>query len=338
MHTGAQIHEDLNGFDSDILWIQEQVRRDYLSLPTAVGEVAHYYLTRRIKVLPEAKPCQPQHPLVVRPMPYIAFWVSHDFGIANAEIRRLLGLSLVYSAISGSPRDDILDGLAFAPREQRFLEEWFWGKYFLVFKQLFTARSRIWHVLMDCTAEWGKGDQWHLFPDRDVGADDPLSEHFLRETSRYLVALVFPTLAGAAFLSKQAKNLASIRRLVEYCCMSFRIVDDMRDWREDLQNARHNHSSVLYYLKTRLAGMPITIESAVSLLSEETILSHIFARLEKLYVKAKREAENLHAEYVLRYLDRQLIGQEAELKRILAAKQSFGESIASLIDQDNRQS
>ena len=324
-------------FAPDVRWIQERIRSDCKALPAAVQGVAQYYLTQRVKVLHDRDPICSAHHLSPRPIPYLAFWFARAFGIEDVQVIRSLGLSLVYVCLSVSPRDDLLDGSGFAPHQQTYLARWFWEKYFLVLKKLFSAQSPIWYVLSRSTADWGRGERWSLYQNPYETAN-PLSANFLRKTSRYLVALIFPTLAGVAFLSNRPKRVVAIRRFACHYCMGWRILDDLRDWQDDIPGANIDGSSVLSFLRVRAGvprSVPLTRELAVSLFSDQVVVDEIFSAMTRFYLAARREADSLQAGYVTRFIDEQLLGHEAERARMEAEKTKFRNSLGQLLQTEN---
>lgn len=322
-------------FTPDIRWIQEHVREESKTLPSAARDVARYYLTKRVKVLPELDQTFSVHHLLPRPIPYLALWFAHDFGLKD-QVRRLLGLSLVYICLSSSPRDDLLDGSGFALQQLMFLERWFWERHFCALRKLFSAASPIWYLLSKSTAEWERSELWELSPNRHAAAD-PMSAGFLRNSSRYLAAMLFPTLAGVALHTNRAKKVSAIRRFVCHYCMGWRILDDLRDWRDDLA-ANIDSSSVLAFLRIR-AGIPRNVplkrELAVSLLSDQTVVGEIYSAMSRFYLAARREAEILHAGHVTRFIDEQLLGHATELAWLAAERTKFRNSLAQLLEAEN---
>ena len=324
-------------FHSDVKWIQERVRVDCRKLPSAVKEVAHYYLSKRIKVLREKDFASP-HLLSPRPIPYLAFWFARGFGVDDLQARRLLGLSLVYACLSASPSDDLLDGSAFAMRQQMYLARWFWERYFLTLRNLFSPGSPVWYIVSKSTADWNNGESQTLFQDLD-GKTDPLSAGFLRKASRYLAALMFPTLAGAALLSNRPEAVKAVRRFTNFYCMGWRILDDLRDWSEDILRADIDNSCVLSFLRNSGGiprNAPLTQELIVSLFSDQAVIGRIYSAMTGFYVAAKREAESLKATYVARFIDQQLLGHEAECLHIAAEGKKFRAALAQLVESECR--
>jgi hypothetical protein len=324
-------------FASDVRWIKQSIRADSETLPPAMQAGAHYYLTERIKVLHTRDYVVATHPLSPRPIPYFAFWFAHAFGLQDAQVRRLLGLSLVYVCLSSSPHDDLMDGSGFAPQQQTYLSGWFWQKYVSALQKLFDAESSIWRLLSKSAADWQRCESWALSQDRYKAAD-PLSAAFLRNSSRYLAALIFPTLAGVALLSNRPKKVSAIRRFVHSYCMGWRILDDWRDWRDDLE-ANIDSSSVLIFLRIR-AGIPkrvpLTKELAVSVLSDQAVVGRIYSAMERFCLAARQEAGSLQAGYLTRFIDEQLLGYKTEVARMRAEKAYFRRSLTRLLEADIR--
>ena len=329
-HPESSLYTD---FNQDVRWIKQSVRADLETLPPSMRGVAHFYLTERIRVLNTCEHTCATHPLSPRPIPYLAFWFADAFGLKDRRARRSLGLCLVYACLSSTPRDDLLDGSRFAPRQQTYLSHWFWRRYISALQTLFGADSSVWRLLSKTTADWEHCERWVLSQRRHKVAD-PLSAAFLRNSSAYLAALIFPTLAGVALLGNRPKNVSAIRRFVYYYCMGWRILDDWRDWREDLE-AKSDSNSVLVFLTTR-AGIskrvPLTKQWVVSALSDQTVVRRIYSAMARFCLAARSEAASLHAVYVTRFIDEQLLGYEAELARMRAEKENFRESLARLLE------
>jgi len=321
-------------FASDVRWVKDRIRSDLQMLPLAMQGVARHYVAQRVKVLHAQDFSSPTHPLSPRPIPYFAFWFAEAFGLRDAE-RRFLGLSLAYVVLSSSPRDDLADGSDFAPYELSYLAAWFWERHFCAFKRLFPRESPIWYLLAKSTADWGRSERWELCQDGETTAD-PFSAASLLHASRYLAAMTFPTLAGAALLRDEAKKLRAVKRFVCNYCMGWRILDDLRDWREDLE-ANTASSCILTFMRKRARlpkGEPLTRELGVSLLTDEAVVSEIYSAMTKFCLAARREADRLRASFVTEFIDEQLLGYDAELKRIRAEKVKFKNSLAQLLELD----
>lgn len=318
-------------FAADVDWIVNRLHADYSTLPPAVKEVAKYYVSKRVHALPLSAQGERAHPLVARPVPFLVFWFSKAFGLACRETQRQLGLSVVYASLSVCASDDVLDGRAFAPREQTYLAYWFWDKYYRVFNDLFTSRSDIWYILASCTAAWRRSDQRSLALEATSGTA-ALSPRSLSLTSEYLRALMFPTLAAITLMSNKAHHLAVLRRFVWSYCVGFRIVDDLRDWRDDYGRKNRRHSCVINLLLSRLKPkVRVTRNMLACLLSDEMVTREIYTAIEKYYLRARREAEKLGADYVTRFMDEQLLGHRIELARLALARQALSEAVGTVL-------
>jgi hypothetical protein len=315
-------------FADDIEWIVDRVRHDYSTLPPSVKKVAKYYLTERVRALPLSTQVGRPHPLVARPVPFIVFWFSKALGLECRETQRNLALSFLYACLSVCPNDDLLDRRAFAARHQLYLAHWFWDRYYRVFDNLFPSKSPIWHILADCTAAWRRSDQRSLVP-KDMSGTAALSPRYLSMTSEYLRALMFPTLAAVALLSGKAHHLTPLRRFAWNYCIGFRIVDDLRDWRDDYAKRNRSQSCVINLLLSKLKrGLRASQETLTCILTDDLVTSEIYACIEKFYLRARREAEKLGAVYVERFVDEQLLGHQRELARMAQAKRFLTEAVA----------
>jgi hypothetical protein len=255
------------------------------------------------------------------------FWFSKALGLACRETQRNLGLSFVYACLSATPNDDIFDRRAFAPRHQMYLSHWFWDRYYRVFDNLFPSESPIWHILADCTAAWRRSDQRSLFP-QDLSGTAALSPRHLSMTSEYLRALMFPPLASVALLSGKAHHLSALRRFVWNYCIGWRIVDDLRDWRDDYVKRNRSQSCVINLLLSKLQpGVRVSRKTMACLMANDLVTSEIYASIEKYYLRARREAEKLGAVYVERFMDEQLLGHRIELARMAQATRALTKAV-----------
>jgi hypothetical protein len=297
-----------------------------------MNEVSRYYVAERVKVLDNCNSSYPNHPLSPSPIPYLVFWFAQDFGFEDAQVRRLLGLGLVYVCLSSSPRDDLFDGSGF-PRDQlTYLAHWFWEKYIHAFKKLFPTESRIWRLVLKSATDWKRCERWALSQKKHAAAD-PFSAAFLGNSARYLVALLFPALSGVALLSNQTARLTAIRRFALYYCMGWKILDDLRDWREDLE-ANIEISCVLALLRIRAGipqSVPLSRELAVTLFSDQAVVGEIYSAMVRFCLLARREAASFQEGYVTRFIDEQMLGYETELAQMRVEKTNFENSLAQLL-------
>ncbi len=318
-------------FVDDIEWIVDRVRRDYSTLPPPVKKIAKYYLTERVRVFPVSAQVGRTHPLVAKPVPFLVFWFSDALGLACRETQRSLGLTFLYACLSASPNDDLLDRRAFASRHQLYLAHWFWDRYYRIFSDFFPSGSPFWHILANCTAAWRRSDQRSLVP-KDMSGIAALSPRYLGMTSEYLRALMFPTLAAVALLSGKAHHLSVLRRFVWDYCIGWRIVDDLRDWRDDYATRNTSNSCVIKLLLSRLKpGVRASQDTLACILTDDSVTSEIYACIAKYYTRARREAEKLGAHYVERFVDEQLLGHRIELARMSQATRALIEAVGSAL-------
>jgi hypothetical protein len=318
--------------------MQRRIRVEYEKLPEAVQSVAWHYLAKRVRVLPDPNRTVaiPTHPLSPQPIPYLAFWFARDFGVKEPKVRRLLALAMAYVCAGSSPRDDLVDGVVFAAAEQNYVARWLWELYFDTLKELFPSESATWYLVAKCEADWSRSDRVVLFSEK-VAAAKPLSRAFLRETSRYLAALITPTLAGVALLKKRLGAVSSIERFCQTYCMGWRILDDLRDWDEDRVKTRGCRSSVLALLRLRAkipVGEPLSRELAVSLFADAKVTGEIYGAMTKLFRAARREAERLEAATVVQYIDLQMEGHRMEVAQMAAERKKFQESLKRLLEAE----
>ena len=104
--SGSEIYTD---FSEDINWIRRSIQEETLTYPNSLKSLVEYYVKRRLVILSDEAQRIKIDPELGRPVPYATFWFAEAFGIENKQVTRRLALGLVYSSLSTTVRDDIID-------------------------------------------------------------------------------------------------------------------------------------------------------------------------------------------------------------------------------------
>lgn len=322
-------------FHKEVSWIKKIQSQEYARVPGTLSKLADYYLRKRLDILGEK-------PLVVdrrlgRPFPYMAFWFADAFGLANSEAVRKLALSLVYISICVSARDDLVDaklrlnGRKVSTHALICLMDLYYNKYFQIFKALFPPTSRFWYIMSDCFNGWQAYEAWS-FLFKSSEDFDPLSQHFLKKSSQYLLAITLPTIAATAFLTNKEPKIPQITRYLRYYWMGWKMVDDIKDWERDINTPKFSHSSVIHHaIKKYRMRKKLTVRDMQSMFLSKNYVIEIYDSLLGWYKKAQHSSSTFDSKYLKEFMNSQIQLYSDERNLHLNRISKFNEGIKDLI-------
>lgn len=307
---GSRIYAD---FHPEIQWIRKRIAADVRSLSPGLRPLARYYTGQRLKILPGGSGFILTDPRMGRPVPYAAFWLADAFDMNNPGLAREAGVGMVYSALATTLRDDNADSVPGDTEERESLARFWEGKYLEALGDLLPNEEDYIEVTAWAKDEWGRYNRWRT-SSLGGGRNKPFSNEYLRESSRYFVATVFPTLMAIAFVAKKEEKLPEVRRFLEEFSMGWRIFDDLMDWERDLGANEMNRSSVLMYVKARMGlKKPVDRLAVWSCMMNETFVNDAYGAMIDHFRRAKMAIDDLDADYLVDFLD-QLIGFQLDKK------------------------
>lgn len=328
-------------FSDTLSWIAREHTRELYTLPKEVSSIAEYYLKKRLRILTN-EPIRVD-PRLGDPLPFLALWFADSFGLSNKRVVNKLALTLSYAAIIVSIRDDLIDGKAVV--DGRMASEhahiatanFYYDKYYSVFKALFPSRSIFWSILCDCLNEWSRYETWSFIFNREAKkVFNPLSQNFLLDSSRYLVAITVPTIAATSILTKNQSMLNGIRKFLTNYYAGFRIADDLRDWLEDLDAPKYNHSSVIYYmLSKRRSNQKFDTVSAINMFLNDDFVSRIYGTLISFYQAAKKDAAVFKSHYLQEFMDTQIEFYTEARDKALDRRIQLNRSLVKILSNTN---
>ena len=329
--SSSRIYSD---FASDIAWIRDSVASDVLHLGRDLSAIATYYVTKRLKILPGGAGRVNVDPLLGRPVPYAAFWFADAFKVGNSEFARQMGLCLVYNSLTTTLKDDLNDSSGKDAPALRRLEQYWSRKYDGIMQSTFPTDSAFWKTSGFAKEEWRKYDEWNSKFDEN-NEFNPYSDKFLSDSSRYFVAVVYPSLAGIAAEAGFGREIPKVGRFLKRFSKGWRIFDDLMDWREDLHARNLNRSSVLYYIKKRLPAHTTLGTDIVmsSFLSEEFVAETYGAMLRHLR-KARDVADTFRNRYLSTFMREQLEFHSRRRDELMNSGRTFFSKLAAALAKD----
>jgi hypothetical protein len=331
-------HQIYLDFRKEVTRLQKIHNRELASFPREIGAIAHYYLNKRLLILND-KDIEFDVRLG-RPVPYLAFWFADAFGLKDKKIIRQLAASMMYISLWVSIRDDLQDGRAaingkiVCKEAYICLANIYFSKYINIFREMFTSESRFWYILTNCLDQWWKYESWS-FLFNYTNNTDPLSEKFLSKASSYLPAIMLPSLAAIALVTRKHTKIPLVADFLKHYWMAWKIVDDIRDWQKDLKVRKYNHSSILYYsLRKAATKQPgLGPEDVISTFSDETCVKKIYNAILEFYKAARYDAKKLGSAYLPKFMDLQIELHAEERDSLLVSRLQFIRHIEKMIEK-----
>ena len=247
----------------------------------------HYYLNDRLKILTNAVPKEAK---LGRVFPYSIFWLANALPKSELANVRRLALSGVYDCLSVTIADDLLDRQIEADRAILVALA---GEYAnmraKLQRELFVPKSRFWDIVSYCRADAAKYNRWNSIC---TAWSEPLSDKFLRDSSRYVVSVLLPGLAGVAILARSENRIEEISRFLRTFSMAWRIVDDIWDWEEDLHVRNLNNSTILHLIRAKSGADKMSNEIVLAKFLDDNFVREIYQRALELLKRAKKARTN----------------------------------------------
>ncbi len=137
------------------------------------------------------------------------------------------------------------------------------------YRPYFQADSLFWDRLEGYWQEWGNSILWEV---EKGETRRPFSDAFLKQAAHKAAALkICPT--GLALLSGQNDLISDLEQAVDLMHATMQLVDDLKDWREDLEHNRYNSFLGMLTANKRLtADQLLKPEDVTAAISESEIL------------------------------------------------------------------
>ena len=287
-----------------ISWIRRKLEEERALFPKKVRLRADHYLKRRLMILPDEGKSVIFDPSLGKPVPYATFWFADALDLRDANAVKRLALGLLYVSLYTTITDDLNDQRNATRPEDRMLANFYLDQYVRVFQRLFPAESRFGRYLSEGRKETMRYELWRAAK-AGKRSIRPLSARFLRESSRYFVGVVLPTLAGVALLSGREDAVPSIRRFLRHFSMGWRIFDDMNDWEKDIVVSSQNHSSFLGHIFTRTGRTP-TREVVLSGFLSPDLVKDVYQALLAHFESARIEVLEFRNIYLDEFMNEQI--------------------------------
>lgn len=259
-------------------------------------------------------------------------WLAEPFSLGRDGCRKV-GLSNIFLVLYFMLQDALMD--ASPDEDQGDLQPL--GTFFFLdvvapYRRLFGSDSPFWGRFEEYVAQWGVSvtweRQWHRRPERTLEEGD------LLRLARKAAALKIPC-AALCMLAGREEAIGFLERMVDHLMLTFQLRDDLRDWHEDLAQARFT-----YFLTRVLAhrglgpSAPLTETDVEKALFAGAVLDESLSLMARRNRLALESVSTLDAPYLKAYIA--LLDQSDEqLREEIAARRSerIREQLAVLIRQ-----
>jgi hypothetical protein len=318
-------------YRDEISWVKQHHRSLYATIPVPLRKLAKYYLEERLAVTKDRVLIENK---TGRAYPYVAYWFSEALGLKDKGIVRKLGLTLTYVALFVSLRDDLIDGRpvlknGVIPSEHAHiaLANWYYDKYLQIFKEIFDSSSAFWFIFADCMNQWSRYETWSFISKRGHNFN-PLSLAFLQKNSLYLFATTFPTLAAIALLTDN--RLEPIIKFAKNYCVSFKVADDLRDWRKDIFRPNPAGSTVICYAAKKFGRKIESNAELESLLLDEEFINSMYGTAVRYLAAAKVDARAFKSSQIEKFIEIQIEGLEEQKEFYLQRISDFHKVVSDI--------
>jgi len=303
---GSEIYND---FKKDIYWIRDRIQEEAPFFPDSMKPLIEHYTKSRLIIIPTKPKSGSGRKYdyeLGRPVPYAVYWFADAFGLRDKKVYRKLGLGLIYSALTTTIRDDIIDSESPPDPQCAKLLNYYNYKYLEVFEELFNKDSVFWYHLAKGFQETARYESWNLLFNNRLNVD-PFSESFLEESSRYFTAVVMPTLTAIAILTDNESKISVASEFLRHFSMGWRIYDDFCDWKRDLKVDGFNHSSILLYILQYVQGeTDLNEEIVYSMFLNPEFIGKSYGAILHFYEAAKSDVSGLNCKYLTKFMEEQI--------------------------------
>lgn len=178
------------------------------------------------------------------------------------------------------------------------------------YQPYFPAGSSFWKRMEKYWYEWGESILWEV---EEIGTRRPIAEKHLQRAAHKAAALkICPT--GLALLAGQPDLIPILEQSVDLMHTIMQLVDDLKDWREDLQHHRYNAFLGLLAADQHMAGGHMLTQEDVAEAFGSDVLERYVRVIRDYADRARTRISTLGIEPWAGMIDR-LVGDATQLKQ-----------------------
>jgi hypothetical protein len=220
----------VHDFDSDIAYVLEECEKRVLSYPSNIRAQGHRYL-EKLHLLKDKN----QSGGFCYLMP---FWLMNTFKIER-DICRNIASGNVFGLLYFMSQDDVMDNFSDKANASILpLSSLFFTDFISSYRSLFPVDSIFWSYFDRYMREWAESVVWER--ENHWGTAAEYSEEDLIKLSRKAAAMKIP-FAALCVLSDRLQEIESFSKMMDYDQIVYQMIDDWRDWKEDLKRGSYTY-------------------------------------------------------------------------------------------------
>lgn len=279
-------------FESETRLIQEKCWNYVSSLPLSLRQAGQFYLEQRRFTASEP----PSRSIIC----LLPFWLGEPFNLKR-KICCQVSLASAYALLYFGIQDEVMD-LADGEYKGHLLPV---GNLFLLqlirqYRELFPSNSLFWSSFDGYCEEWANSTLWERENHWNQALPYSSSDLILLARKASLMKICC---AAMALLAGQEAAIEQLAAMVDYNQVAFQLIDDLRDWRDDL--ARENYT----YLLTQVMAVR-GIQEPAKLTEQEVekaffstdVLESVLTTAERYNRQAQECVRSLKGLYLKSYL------------------------------------
>lgn len=296
--------DPVRDFDEDIFWVMEECKELVGKYLAPFSLQAIEYIKRKGLAGEKFKGGGLSH--------LFPFWLQETFGL-DRKICRRISLANTFGLLYFYVQDEVMDSKAgeytggLLPLANMFLVD-FMAQY----RSLFSSDARLWQISQPYMQQWA----YSVFHERKEhwGKATPYIEDDLIWIG-WKAAPVKMTCAAMAILSGREHLIEPLCQAVDYNQVVFQLLDDWRDWREDLEKGNYTWflTQVIKEYKLEEAGQ-LNESHVKRAIFSGSIMQELFSLEKKYSSLALDSLSGVHAPYFQVYI-RRLLGHCEEVYR-----------------------
>ncbi|GEM_PF-2122491 len=333
----TKVYDD---FSSNARYIRSKLKEQLATSSNDLRPLMEYYLSDRLQIFSTKNDhFDPQYGI---PVPYLVYWFAEAFQYYDVSIVDQLALSLMYATAFCCIRDDLVDGRPtighinsnYSDHAYVALANLFMSKFLKIFRSMFPKKSVFWYYLVNSLDYWWNHEYWSrmflLAGNKNYPSGYFMSRGFLSQASGYMVGMALPPLSALAIKAKQKNGeFKHIKNFLVNYAMGYKIVDDLRDWKQDLkedcpQSTVINHAPAFI----SVLGNKMTEREINAAFYNQEFTKSVYRTILKFYSRAMKEIMRYpSALYLKQYMGDQIEYFNREEQYLLAHQEKFRSSI-----------
>ncbi|MCX8128701.1 MAG: hypothetical protein N3I35_01220 [Clostridia bacterium] len=220
----------IHDFDSDIAYVLEECEKRILEYPSGIKQFAYKYLDK-LHLLKDKN----QSGGFCYLMP---FWLMDTFGIER-RICRNIAIGNSFALLYFMSQDEVMDDCTQKSKVELLpVSSLFFTEFISSYQSTFPGESSFWQYFDKYMKEWAGSVVWER--SNHWGQANEYTEEDLILLSRKAAPMKIP-FAAMSILSGNELAVKAFSDMVDYDQIVYQMIDDWRDWKEDMEIGNYTY-------------------------------------------------------------------------------------------------